>query len=622
MNAPLNPTDIARETLGQLAKRRIAPTPDNYRDLYHRIAGQGSSAEDEDLARKLTRFAEQLPGTGPAGDVRAALEKGLARHDWKALSAILLNLTQTDARKNKPEQERQGSREWTKTLRALMHTFDTNHPGWTRARKRDALDTLLNSAPRDPDALLARLRGLVSAWEETPTASAPIETAEGVPGPAQANVMGPAQGMPATVVGPAQDTLALANMAGPAQDIPANGVHQLRDCLVTALDVALPALLGQAPDLAGEARALAGRVRLANDSAALAQLGDDFQLFAKRAEAHGGGDGQIREALLHLLHLIVDNMRELAEGDHWIQGQVAILKTVLDRTLTPQVIEEAERAIEDLMIRQSTLKRSLEEARASLKSLLQDFIDRLDAMSIDTTDYQAKLATYSSRLQQTDTIVALNDLIGDLMRDTGSMHEATVQSRNALTTARQQVEAAEERIRQLTGELEHLAGQVREDQLTGTLNRRGLDDAFKREAARADRQSSPMCVALLDIDNFKKLNDTLGHQAGDEALIHVVQVIKGMLRPADALSRFGGEEFLILLPDSELAQAVEVMARLQRELTKRFFLHNNNKLLITFSCGVSRRSPGEDLDPAVSRADGALYQAKRAGKNRVCAAEN
>ena len=591
MNAPLNPTDIARETLRQLATRRIAPTPDNYRDLYVRIAGHGSGEEEERLASKLTQFAEQLPKTGPHGDVRATLEKVLARRDWKSLTAILLALTQTDVDKTRPEQaaERQGSREWTKTLRALMQGFETNRGGWTRAKKRDALDTLLNAAPPDPDTLLTKLCVLVSGWEETPAARTPIETAEDVP--------------------------------ERAQDSPGDVALQLRDCLITALDVALPALLRHAPDLAWEARTLAGRVRQANDAVALIQIGNDLLLFTKRAELHGGGDGQIREALLRLLRLIVDNMHELADGDHWIQGQVAIIKNALTRPLTPEVIEEAERAIKDLMVRQGALKRSLEEARASLKVLLQDFIDRLGGMSDQTSDYQAKLETYSSRLQQTDAIVALNDIITDLMLDTRTMHEATVQSRSALTTARRQVQAAEVRIQQMERDLEQLTERAREDQLTGTLNRRGLDEAYKREAARADRQSSPMCVALLDIDNFKKLNDTLGHQAGDEALMHIVQVIKEHLRPADALARYGGEEFVILLPDSDVSEAIDVMARLQRELTKRFFLHKNEKLLITFSCGVSERGSSEDLEPAVSRADRALYQAKRAGKNRVCAAE-
>ena len=593
MNAPLNPTDIARETLRQLATHRIAPTPDNYREIYHRISGNAGSEEDDELAGKLSRLAERLSKQGQHGELGAALEKAVTRRDWKNLSVLLLALSQADAGKNghAPAPERQGSKDWAKTLRSLVQCFETNHAGWTRAKKRDAFDMLLNSAPRDPDAMLTKLRSLVTSWEETPLARGSIETIE---------------------------TAQVAE--SPASDSHENVAQQLRDCLFTALDVALPALLRHAPDLAWEARTLAGRVRQANDAGAFAQLGNDLQLFTKRAELHGGGDGQIREALLRLLRLIIDNIRELVEGDHWILAQVAIVKNVLDRPLTPEVIEEAERVIKDLMVRQGALKRSLAEARASLKALLQDFIDRLGGMSDDTSSYQAKLETYSNQLQSTDTIAALNEIVQELMRDTRTMHEATQQSRKALTTARQHVQAAEVRIQEMERELEHLTERAREDQLTGTLNRRGLDEAFKRESARADRQGSLMCVALLDIDNFKKLNDTLGHQAGDDALLHIVHVIKDHLRPADELARYGGEEFVILLPDSSVSEAVDVMSRLQRELTKRFFLHNNEKLLITFSCGVSQRSAGEELEPTVARADRALYEAKRSGKNRVVTA--
>ena len=593
MNAPVNPTDIARETLRQLAKNRIAPTPENYGDLYYRIGGPaGGEQGEEELADKLTRFAGQLANTSQHGDVCATLEKALARRDWKGLSAILLALSQTNQLKSKRAQAagRQDSAEWAKTLRSLMQGFETNHAGWTRAKKRGALDTLLDVSPHNPDALLTRLRILVTGWEESPPERTLTEAGEDTP--------------------------------ASAPDSSDNVAQQLRDCLFAALDVALPALLRHAPDLAWEARTLAGRVRKASDAGALVQLGNDLQLFIKRAELRGGGDGQIREALLRLLRLIVDNIRELVEGDHWIQGQMAIVKNLLDRPLTPEVIEDAERAIKDLMVRQGALKHSLDEARASLKALLQDFIDHLGGMSDDTTNYQAKLETYSARLQKTDNIDALNEVIRDLMRDTRAMHDSTEQSRKALTTARQHARAAEVRIQQMESELEHLTERAREDQLTGTLNRRGLDEAFKRESARADRQSSPMCVALLDIDNFKMLNDTLGHQAGDEALRHIVQVIREHLRPADTLARYGGEEFVILLPESGVSEAVDVMSRLQRELTKRFFLHNNEKLLITFSCGVSQRGFGEDLEAAVARADRALYQAKRAGKNRVVAADN
>jgi diguanylate cyclase len=117
------------------------------------------------------------------------------------------------------------------------------------------------------------------------------------------------------------------------------------------------------------------------------------------------------------------------------------------------------------------------------------------------------------------------------------------------------------------------------------------------------------------------LNDTIGHQAGDRALVHLTRVIKETLRPADSVGRYGGEEFLIVLPESDLKAAIEAMQRLQRDLTKKFFLHNNERILVTFSAGVALRGENEDADDLIGRADKAMYVAKKTGKNRVVAAE-
>jgi diguanylate cyclase len=126
---------------------------------------------------------------------------------------------------------------------------------------------------------------------------------------------------------------------------------------------------------------------------------------------------------------------------------------------------------------------------------------------------------------------------------------------------------------------------------------------------------------MLDIDYFKRLNDTYGHDAGDEALIHLVRVVKETLRPTDVIARFGGEEFVIILPETGVEEGMKTMTRLQRELTKKFFLHKNEKVLITFSAGIALRQPDEPVDAIIARADLALYKAKAAGRNRVFTAE-
>ena len=131
-----------------------------------------------------------------------------------------------------------------------------------------------------------------------------------------------------------------------------------------------------------------------------------------------------------------------------------------------------------------------------------------------------------------------------------------------------------------------------------------------------------MCSsARAHLDNFKKLNDTYGHLAGDGALKHLVKVVRDTLRSMDVIARFGGEEFLILLPETTVDAAAAAMVRVQRELTRHFFLHDNEKMLITFSCGVALRHPNEDQTSLTARADRAMYQAKNSGKNRVVIAD-
>ena len=604
MNAPLSPAEIARETLIQLASRRMAPTPENFRTVYQSITGRPDDGQDQPLDLKLAESVKSLADANGGQAARKAVEQALARRDWQSSRSAILalaNITGATAR------TAGSSQSWPRLLKELIGGFDHGNAAWTKARKRSALDSLM-SGTANSDTLLSRLEALVAAWKESEP-SKPLQMGE------QTDAIQLVSDDDVTdVVGPAPEQPCITGT------LPAS-VDLLRECLATTLETTLPGLLRHMPDLAWEAHTLATRARQASSPALLEKFGGDLREFTRRIELQGGDDGRMREALLGLLRLLIDNVEQLVEGDHWIQGQVAIVKAVLSRPLTPEVIDQAEQAIKDLMAKQSALKRGVEEARASLKSLLQNFIERLGEMSDFTGTYQEKLGSYSDKLEHTQDLDSINEIIRELVRDTRAMKDNAEQSRSALASAREHVKHAELRIQQMEHDLEQMTARVRQDPLTGVLNRGGLDEAFKSEAGRADRQNSAMSVALLDIDNFKALNDSLGHQAGDEALQYIVGIIKEHLRSSDQLARYGGEEFVVLLPDSDIATATEVLTRLQRELTKRFFLHGNKRLLVTFSCGLTERQPGEELDLPIVRADRALYQAKRAGKNRVVVAE-
>lgn len=158
------------------------------------------------------------------------------------------------------------------------------------------------------------------------------------------------------------------------------------------------------------------------------------------------------------------------------------------------------------------------------------------------------------------------------------------------------------------------------DTLTGAFNRRRLEHIYNRESTRCAFSGRPLSILMLDVDHFKDYNDLHGHLAGDHALCLVVDTLGKLLRPADSLVRYGGEEFVVLLPGMTLAQARKVGERLRLRLARlRSFRSPLGTLPgVTISIGVALRQPKDNLEGLIHKADHALYEAKQNGRNRVC----
>lgn len=394
-----------------------------------------------------------------------------------------------------------------------------------------------------------------------------------------------------------------------------------RDLLSRTFTHAVTPLLEELPDLARESESLGTDSRLATSEPTLNEISTRLKQLCFRIDTNRSVIGEEREQLLHLLTLLLENVGELVEDDRWIHGQLATIKALLAGPIDLAALDHAARALKALIYKQGALKHGLTEAKSKLKNMLALFIERLGSMAATTGDYHARIGNFTEKIGNAEDISQLSNVLDDVMQEMRSVQTETLRSRDEMLLAQQEAQHAEARIHELEAELQQLSEMVREDQLTGSLNRRGLDEAFVREASRADRRDSPMCVAMLDLDDFKRLNDTHGHVAGDEALRHLVRLIKQTLRATEVVARFGGEEFVILMPDTKADDAAMVLTRLQRKLTKRFFLYENQRLLITFSGGVAQRLPGEDQVAVVKRADDAVYRAKKAGKNRILIAD-
>lgn len=594
MPAFTNPADIARETLKLLSARRIAPTPENYQTIYHEIAGTKPPAPqprgDQPLLKALQQLSRQVPEKGPQFKVLAqAIGSGEQKEIENALTGLL------------PKAEKGSEISWGELIRELMRQWDLKQSGITAARKKDGLERVLSNFSRDSGVLYTKVKALVASWAENPVAQAgvPVEGGEAV-----AEALGK---MPATV-GDGSARLEI-----PTGDIPG----ALREMLALTIQTGVAPRLSQFPDLRDEAVMLAQQVREAREQPAIQSVAKNLKNFWIKLELRNDSDAQVLDGLVRLLRLLVDNISELMLDDQWLSGQIAVVQDIITKPLDSRVLFDAERSFKAVIFKQGNLKHSLKEAKDTIKNMMATFIDRLSEMTASTGEYHNKIEQYTEEIGHTEDINKLNQILGNLMADTRGMQLDMMRSRDELELAHKQVKAAEDKIRQLETELDHVSELVHADHLTGTLNRRGMDDAFARELARADRLNLPLCVSLLDIDHFKRLNDTYGHDAGDEALIHLVRVVKEALRPTDVIARFGGEEFVIILPEAGMDEAVMVMTRVQRHLTKNFFLHDNQRLLITFSAGVALRGVGEGAESMIARADKALYQAKEAGRNRV-----
>jgi diguanylate cyclase len=339
------------------------------------------------------------------------------------------------------------------------------------------------------------------------------------------------------------------------------------------------------------------------------------------------------EQLSALCHELTAGLTDLAEDDSWTRGQCEAMQSCLAGGATPtatnakpgtpsvRAVRAASAVLAQTRQRQQQLRTERLAAQDALKHLIQGMLVEVGELGEQTGRFTSATAAHAQTIAAADSLEDLADVVKSLLEDSKSVQAAVSLSQQRLQADSEQAQRLESKVRELEGELRRLSDEVCTDALTKVSNRRGLAQAFEAETSRSLRQGgSPLAVGLIDIDNFKKLNDSLGHAAGDVALKTLAAEVQSRLRPVDHLARFGGEEFVVLLPGTELVEAQQALTRLQRSLTEALFLHEGREVFVTFSAGVTAWRDGETLDAALERADSGLYEAKRTGKNRTCTA--
>ena len=252
-----------------------------------------------------------------------------------------------------------------------------------------------------------------------------------------------------------------------------------------------------------------------------------------------------------------------------------------------------------------------------LKEDIQQLLNKI-AQSTAETDKQAhqfgnNLQAYGDNLKKSLNADNLGSLIQTMSVDTDKMRGSMHNLQSELASSQQQVE-------KLHLELQRVRGEAMSDPLTGILNRRGFESMSSQIFSDLKKLEKGLCVLMLDIDHFKKVNDTYGHLFGDKVIRTIATTLKSKVRGQDLVARLGGEEFAVLLPETDISGAISVAEHIRQSIERGRIRRANSQEQttgVTISIGVAVYSNGIDIISLLDQADKALYESKNTGRNKV-----
>jgi diguanylate cyclase len=575
---------LAKAALRRLVLDKLEPTPENYARAYRQEAGQTADEPPAasiapELRRLVERLAQQVFDDAGAAAFAAQLARGRFADAERAVDAA-----------------RAGDGVALATLvEQLLRGIERGGKGWTAARKKESLQRVLAGSRADARRLRQRLAQLVASWDSDTADAAPetgFDASLEPAGAAEPSEPGAAPG-----AGDVAWKRMVANLAG-------------------TLGEALPAQPGPGAELAHALAAWSGRVEAGGANEPLAVELEELCDNAERILAHRH---HLLDQLGSLCRELTASLADLAEDDSWTRGQCEAMRVTLDDGLNARGV----RAVGDLLRRtrerQGRLRAEREQAREALKAMIQRMLGELGTLGATTGRFHESMGRYADTIERADSLESLAGVVREMVEESRTVQSLVQTTHERLAAEHARASDLTQRVRDLEDELRRLSDEVATDQLTQVANRRGLIAAFEAERARVAR-GGVLAVGLLDIDNFKRLNDELGHAAGDEALRSLAAAVRDKLRPTDLVARYGGEEFVVLLPETPADEGQQILTRLQRALSGALFMHDAKPVFVTFSAGVTAYRDGEAIDAALERADQALYEAKRTGKNRTCLA--
>ena len=319
-----------------------------------------------------------------------------------------------------------------------------------------------------------------------------------------------------------------------------------------------------------------------------------------------------------LAHLFANALTpSIASKEHQV-----LQKTMTKLTTNPTVLmgtEQIENEIKSaISLRISLDKESLKEIIRPLDGVMQEVTLRLLKMietsntsNSDIKEIKQELKKY----QHSDNdLKKIHDKIYTLV---DSFEKGTQVLSQELTTYSNELKEMDKKIKRLEKELEEAKKDSREDFLTKLYNKRALEEFFEKKEAEYKRHNTNYSMVMFDLDHFKNINDTYGHDTGDIVLRSFAKILQSQIRKEDILGRFGGEEFVALLGQTDINGAKAFAEKVRKNVEQKRFMHKKERMPITVSCGVSERKQCNSMEELFALADENLYKAKNGGRNRV-----
>ena len=609
-----SPALLAKGALRRLATERIEPTPENYARAYRLEAGnpKGSSvlpARAQRLVEMVAARAFDADATHVSVDFTRAIAEGQWDQAERAFEAA----------------PGQAGDALAVLLERIIRGIERGGQNWTAGRRKVGIQRVLDASRSDTRRLQQRLSQLVTSWESDPISTLARLDEEPMPVTASAaNAADDDDDDDEEAIGPSVAArVADAPVANEVQAAPQSvqlatqpvGWERIAAALSLSLQQALPTQDGANRELIAKLDAQARRLAVEGATPAAAQ---DMEVLCQSAARVLQHRHHLFDQLGKLTLELTASLTDLAENDSWVKGQCDAMRLKIEEGLTARGVRAVGDMLHNTRKRHGELRGERERARDALKVLINRMLSELGELGSKTGNFHESVGRYAAVIEEADSLESLTGVVREMVEESRTVQSLVQQSQQRLQEEHTKATDLTERVNQLEGEMKRLSDEVSTDQLTQIANRRGLMMAFEAERARMERTGEPLAVGLLDIDNFKRLNDELGHVAGDEALKSLAAIVSKTLRPTDRVARYGGEEFVVLLPQTPVDEGEQILTRLQRSLTGGLFMHKEKQVFVTFSAGVTVHRLDERIEDSLERADQALYEAKRTGKNRTC----